>query len=313
MDTTTLNAISLIDTNWLASVQLSWQSDPQIQQLITGLTQDANSHVRFLWDQGVLTHKEHLVVGNSTDLKHKIIEEYHNSSVGGHSGIDKTSRRIKRTFYWKGLQKDVQQFISECHICQRFNGENVHVPGLLQPLLIPEKEWTNISMDFIEGLPKSQRKTTIFVVVDRLTKYAHFMPLSHPCTAKDVAQLFLDNIYKLHGVPATIVFDRDAVFTSTFWQEFFKLQGSQLCLSTAYHPHSDGQTEIVNKCIEIFLRCMCGDCPKHWAKWLSLEEWWYSTSFHSSIKTTPFYAVYGQEPPKPQLHECEDFFSGSCG
>lgn len=118
-------------------------------------------------------------------------------------------------------------------------------------------------MDFIEGLPKSQGKTTIFVVVHRLTKYAHFMSLSHPYTAKDVAQLFLDNVYKLHGLPATILSDRDAIFTSTFWQELFQLQG----------------------------------CPRHWAKWLSLSEWWYNTSCHSSTKTTPFYAVYGQEPP----------------
>lgn len=173
----------------------------------------------------------------------------------------------------------------------------MHSPSLLQPLPIPEKVWNEISMDFIEGLPKSQGKTTIFVVVDRLTKYAHFMVLTHPYTAKDVAQLFLDNIYKLHGLPVSIVSDRDAVFTSTFWQELFKLQGCQLHLSTSYHPQTDGQTEIVNKCLENYLRCMCGDCPKHWAKWLSLAEWWYNTSYHSSIKTTPFYAVYGQHPP----------------
>lgn len=237
------------------------------------------------------------MVGALADLRSKLIVEYHSTTTGVHSGIDKTTRRIKRAFYWKGLQKDVQKFIFECDVCQRFKGENVHVPGLLQPLPIPNKVWTDISMEFIKGLPKSQGMTTIFVVVDRLSKYAHFMALSHPYTAKDVAQLFLDNIYKLHGLSATIVSDRDTVFTSTFWQEFFKLQGSQLCLSTAYYPQFDGETEIVNKCLENYLRCMCGDCPKHWAKWLSLTEWWYNTSFHSSIKTTPFYVVYGQEPP----------------
>ena len=152
-------------------------------------------------------------------------------------------------------------------------------------------------MDFIEGLPKSQGKTTIFVVVDRLTKYAHFMAMSHPYTAKDVAQLFMDNIYKLHGLPTTIVSDRDAIFTSMFWKDLLSLLGIEQCLSTAYHLQSDGRTEIVNKSLENYLRCMCGDCPKQWFKWLSLAEWWYNSSYHSSIKTTPFYAVYGQPPP----------------
>ena len=123
------------------------------------------------------------------------------------------------------------------------------------------------------------------------------MTMSHPYTAKDVAQLFMDNIYKLHGLPATIVSDRDAIFTSMFWKELLRLLGIEQCLSTTYHPQSDGQTEIVNKSLENYLRCMCGDCPKQWFKWLSLAEWWYNSSYHSAIKTTPFYAVYGQLPP----------------
>lgn len=237
------------------------------------------------------------MVGDSTDLRNQIMANYHNSTVGEHSGIDKTTRRIKRTFYWKGLKRDVQHYISEHIGCQRFKGENVHTPGLLQPLPIPERVWSDLSMDFIEGLPRSQGKSTIFVVVDRLTKYAHFMALSHPYTTKDVAKLFLDNVYKLHGLPNTIVSDRDPIFTSLFWQELFKLMGTELCLSTAYHPQSDGQTEIVNKCLENYLMCMCGDCPKQWGTWLSLAEWWYNSSYHSSIKTTPYYAVYGWHPP----------------
>lgn len=287
LEPATIHAISSVSADWPVLVQQSWTLDNHIQQLIADLSTDATSHAGYIWEHGKLTYKGCLVVGASVDLRKRIIEEYHNSTVGGHSGIDKTVRRIKRTFYWKGIHKDVYKYVSECDVCQRFKGENVHSPGLLQPLPIPERIWTNISMDFIEGLPKSQGQTTIYVVVDILTKYAHFMTLVHPYSAKDVAQLFMDNVFKLHGMPATIVSDRDAIFTSNLWQELFKLQGCQLHLSTTYHPQTDGQTEIVNKGLENYLKCMCGDCPKHWAKWLSLAEWWYNTSFHLLLKLHP--------------------------
>ncbi|KAH9657611.1 hypothetical protein KPL70_023155 [Citrus sinensis] len=193
-------------------------------------------------------------------LKQLIMSEAHGGTEGGHSGVRKTLDRVKRSFYWKRMQREICSFVAACDNCQRNKHENVLSPGLLQPLPIPEHNWTDISMDFIEGLPKSSGKQIIFVVVDRLSKYAHFMPLSHPYTALDVAQLFLDNVYKLHGLPNSI-------------------------------------TEVVNKCLEQYLRCMVGDRPKEWVKWLPLAEWWYNTSSHLSTRMTPFEAVYGRPPP----------------
>ena len=152
-------------------------------------------------------------------------------------------------------------------------------------------------MDFIEKLPKSAGKDTIMVVVDRLSKYAHFVPLSHPFSALTVAQAFMDNIYKLHGVPNTIVSDRDKVFLSTFWKELFRVLGTKLNMSTSYHPQTDGQSEVVNRCLETYLRCMVHETPREWAKWISLAEWWYNTTFHSSTHTTPYEVVYGQPAP----------------
>ncbi|PKI77737.1 hypothetical protein CRG98_001861 [Punica granatum] len=152
-------------------------------------------------------------------------------------------------------------------------------------------------MDFIEGLPKSQGKDVIFVVVDKCFKYAHFLALSHPYTAVSVAQAFMDGVFKLHGMPEMIVSDRDPVFLSGFWQEMFKLQGVGLATSSAYHPQSDGQSEIVNKCLETYLRCMTTDKPYTWVKWLPLAEWWYNTTYHIAIKITPFEALYGFPPP----------------
>ena len=158
-------------------------------------------------------------------------------------------------------------------------------------------------MDFILGLPSCKVKTVIFVVVDILSKYAHFMALAHPFTAATVAQVFVDNLFKLHGMPTTILSNRDAIFLSAFWKEFFKLNGSKLCMSSGYHPQSDGQTEIVNSCLEIYLRCFVGTQPKNWVDWLAWAEWNYNIAYHLSTKFTPFELVYGYPPPLVISHE----------
>jgi hypothetical protein len=152
-------------------------------------------------------------------------------------------------------------------------------------------------MDFIVGLPKLGNKSVIMVVVDRLSKYAHLCSLQHPFTTSTMAQIFMDHIFKLHGMPHSIVSDRDPTFTNNFWQELFRLQGTQLHLSTTYHPQTDGQTEVVNKCLETYLRCFSSERKNQWAQWLPLAEWWYNTSYHTTTCMTPFEAVYGQNPP----------------
>lgn len=195
------------------------------------------------------------------------------------------------------MRREIFAFVANCDTCQRNKTKTVAIPRLLQPLPIPERAWDDISMDFVEGLPNSQGKTVIFVVVDMLSKYAHFMALSHPYTTLEVAQAFMDTVFKLHGMPKSIVSDRDLVFTSGFWQELFKLQGTRLNLSTSYHPQTDGQTEVVNRCLEVYLRCMTGEKPRAWAQWLPLAEWWFNTNYHSATKLTLYQVVYGQLPP----------------
>lgn len=135
------------------------------------------------------------------------------------------------------------------------------------------------------------------IVVDRLTKYAHFVSLKRLFSAMIVVEAFLNNVFKLHGLPNIIVSDRDTIFLSEFWQAFFKLQGVALHLSTSYHPQADGQTKVVNRCLETHLRCMTSDCPSKWSSCLSLAKWWYNTSFHSSIQMTLFEALYGYTLP----------------
>ena len=151
-------------------------------------------------------------------------------------------------------------------------------------------------MDFVEGLPKSRGKDSILVVVDRLSKYAHFLALAHPFSAVTVAHLYFEQVFKLHGLPKTKVSDRDNIFLSKFWQELFSLLKVAIHMSSTHHPQSDGQTEVVNRCLEGYLRCMTGEKPKEWVLWLPLAEWWYNSNWHSSAGVTPFEAVYGQSP-----------------
>ena len=152
-------------------------------------------------------------------------------------------------------------------------------------------------MDFIEGLPASKGKSIVFVMVNRLSKYAHFIPLAHPYTATSVAQVFFEQVFKLHGLPRSIVCDRDATFTSSFWRELFKMQGTNFNLSSSYHPQTDRQTEVVNHTLEMYLRCFCGERPRTWVNWLAWAEYCYNTSKHSVIGKLPFEFVYGREPP----------------
>jgi hypothetical protein len=198
---------------------------------------------------------------------------------GFHEGYHKTFQRIRANFYWRGMRKRIKAYIKECKVCQRHKVESLSPRGLLQPLPIPEKIWEDISMDFIEGLPVSKGKSTIFVVVDRLSKYAHFMAINHPYTAVSIAQVFFENIFKLHGMPRSIVCDRDQ-----FWTELFQVQGTSFNFSSAYHPQTYEQTEVVNRTLEMYLRCFMSSKPKEWGRWLAWAKYSYNTSWHSTIK-----------------------------
>jgi hypothetical protein len=181
-----------------------------------------------------------------------------------HEGVQKTLHRPRSDFYIPGDRALVQAWVRTCTMCQRNKTETRQPAGLLQPLEVPSQVWADISIDFIEGLPKVAGMSVILTVVDRFSKYAHFIPLGHPYTAASVARAFFDGIVRLHGFPPSIVSDRDPVFTGNVWRDLFGLAGVKLRMSAAFHPQTDGQSEVVNKVIAMYLRCVTGDRPRSW-------------------------------------------------
>jgi hypothetical protein len=198
--------------------------------------------------------------------------------------------------------------VAKCQVCLQAKSERSRYPSKLQPLPVPTEAWQTISMDFIEGLPKSANASCILVIIDKFTKFGHFIPLSHPYTTSSVASVFMQVVYKLHGLPASIIFDIDPIFTSNFWQSLFKLSGVNLKMSSSYHPQTDGQTKCLNQCLETFLCCFVHACPRKWKERLPAGEFWYNTSFHSALGRSPFEAMFGRQPrllgidPTPTAH-----------
>jgi hypothetical protein len=281
---------------WLQEVVNSYATDPDAQRRLTELAITSPDEHGYTLQQGLIRYRGRVWLGANSALQTKLITAFHASAVGGHSRVEATYQRLKHLFASSGMKTAVMEFVRQCDTCQNAKHSNQHPQGLLQPLPTPAGAWQDITVDFIDGLPLSEGANTILVVVDRFTKYAHFVPMKHPFSAPQVARVFTDSVVRLHGMPRSIVSDRGAIFTSTFWRQLFARLGTKLKFTTAYHPQTDGQTERVNQSLEMYLRCSIQDNPKQWKQWLSLAEFWYNSATHTSIGMSPFKALYGHEP-----------------
>nr|GEU66406.1 putative reverse transcriptase domain-containing protein [Tanacetum cinerariifolium] len=215
-------------------------------------------------------------------------------------GSDKMYQDLKRLYWWPNIKAEIDTYVSKCLTCAKVKIEYQKPSGLLVQPEIPQWKWENIIMDFVTKLPKTTaRQDTIWVIVDRLTKSAHFLPVREDDTLDKLTRQYLKEVVSSHGVPVSIISDRDGRFTSHFWKSINKALGTRLDMSTAYHPETDGQSERTIQTLEYMLRACVLDFGKCCDKHLSLVEFSYNNSYHTSIKAAPFKALYGRKCRSP--------------
>ena len=231
-------------------------------------------------------------------MRELLVREAHGGGLMGHFGRDKTLSVLTEHFFWPHMKKDVENLCAKCTTCLKTKSRS-HPYGLQMPLPIPNHPWVDISMDFVLGLPKINHKDSIFVVVDRFSKMAHFIACNATNDATQTADLFFKEVVRLHGVPRTIVSDRDTKFLSHFWKTLWGKLGTKLLFSTTCHPQTDGQTEVVNRTLSQLLRATVGKNLRNWLSCLPFVEFAYNHARHSTTNLSPFEIVYGFQPETP--------------
>jgi Integrase zinc binding domain/Integrase core domain len=249
----------------------------------------------FMVNDGYIFYDNRLCIPNCS-LRWQIIKEVHDGGLSGHFGRDKTGALLQNCFYWPKMMKDVNHYILRCRTCHlaKIKSQN---SGLYTPLHVPNAPWEGVSMNFVMGLSRTQRsKDLIMVVVDRFSKMAHFVPCVKTMDATNIADLYFKEIVKLHGIPNTITSNRDPKFVGHFWRTFWRKMGTKLQFSSAYHPQTNGQTEIVNQSLSNLLRSLVGDNIRQWDLVLPQAEFSYNRSGSKITGKNPFEVVYGCNP-----------------
>jgi hypothetical protein len=251
-------------------------------------------------EQGTVWLKERICVPQDKALLEQIMREAHDSRYSIHPGSTKMYKDLKIRYWWKDMKKDIAHYVACCDTCSRVKIEHQKPAGLLKPLAIPVWKWEDISMDFVVGLPRTPKgNDSVWVIVDRLTKVAHFVPVKTRYATEKLAELYVEHILRLHGAPRSIVSDRGPQFVSKFWQSFHKLMGTTLNYSTTFHPQTDGQTERVNQVLEDMLRACALTYGTDWESILPFAEFSYNNSFQASLRMAPFEALYGRKCRTP--------------
>jgi transposase InsO family protein len=236
------------------------------------------------------------------ELQEAIIQQHHDDPVHGHPGVARTVEQIQRNYQFKNMKDKVTSYIKKCADCQK-NKHSTHAPyGEMQPMELPSEPWTDISMDFVTGLPLSKDPATglsydsILVIVDRFTKYALMIPFRRDYTAVQLAHVLKDRLIRDHGIPKTIISDRDKLFTSNYWATLMAEIGIQRKLSTAYHPQTDGQTERTNRTMKTYLKIYSNTSQDNWVSLLAMAQMAYNDKRSEATGQTPYFANHGRNP-----------------
>lgn len=288
--------LSLPCLAFLEELHRQLANHPQYHRQHHDISNSPVSHPGFTISQDLILMNDRIWLLWDLPIIASLLVEYHATSTGGHMGVAKMIAHLLENFHWPGLKEDVTQFVANCVECQFTKYETKKTTCLLCPLPVLFLPWKDLSLDFIIGLPPYQGKTVLLVVVDCFSKGIHLGILPPTHTAHMVATLFIDIMVKIHGIPKSLVSNRDPLFISGFWQELFRLSGTRLRMSSAYHPQNDGQTEVMNRIIEQYLRAFVHHCPEAWGKFLPWVELSHNTSWNLDTGTTPYEITFGHKP-----------------
>jgi len=266
---------------------------PTLEALHKG---DSKVDTNFSIEKDLLLYKNRWYIPKDQGLRQTFMKAEHDSKIAGHFGTYKTIGRVRANFYWPKMDENITKYVRSCDICQGNNVIRHKKYGLLEPLEVAMRPWTAISMDFNVGLPKSDGYTKIWVIVKRFSKMAHFIPLRTEEPIKELAFTFVKEIWRLHGLPESIVSDRDTRFLSKFSPSLMQLLQVKLNLSTAFHPDSDAQTERVNQTLEEYIRSYCSYVQVEWVSVLQFAEHAYNTSMSESTNAGLFEINDGFSP-----------------
>jgi hypothetical protein len=281
----------------LDKLKRAYQKDPQFS--MSSITDKLKFHDGFWWKTVKQGHQR-IVVPCDAEVKCGLIAEFHDTPSYGHMGSKRTLEVLQRYFTWPGMVVDVKRFISSCDSCQRNKPDTAGPKGLLQPLPIPDKPWNSLSFDFITCLPPTNDgHNALLVVVDRLTKMCRLVPCDFHCSAEDVARLLSTAVFSIFGVPETLISDRDPRFTSQWFQTWCKSIGIKQCMSSPYHPQTDGQTERMNRVVEDMLRHFVNPRGSDWDTFIPAAQLAINNAYQQSIKSTPFFVNFGRHPRVP--------------